>query len=69
MRIQQRALHEQLRVEGGATREKIAALMRPLDAAQVNEHPEPEGWSVARAARTSSSPTSATSSRCSSQGR
>jgi DinB superfamily len=46
MRIQQRELHRQLRDEAIATRERIAALLRPLDPAQVNEHPEPEGWSV-----------------------
>ena len=28
------------------TRERIAALVRPLDAAKLNEHPEPNGWSV-----------------------
>jgi hypothetical protein len=42
----QRDLHQQLRAESAATREHIAALVRPLDAAQLNEHPEPTGWSI-----------------------
>ena len=42
----QRVLHQQLRAELIATREKIAAMVRPLDPSQLNEHPEPEGWSV-----------------------
>ena len=46
MRIVQRELHQQLRAESIATREKIAALLRPLDPSQLNEHPEPKGWSV-----------------------
>ena len=46
MRIPQRQLHEQLRAEAVATRERIATLLRPLDAAQLNEHPEPNGWSI-----------------------
>jgi hypothetical protein len=46
MRIQQRVLHQQLRAEAIESRERIAALVRPLDPAQVNEHPEPKGWSV-----------------------
>jgi len=46
MRIQQRQLHQQLRAEAIATRERIAALTRPLDPAQGNEHPEPKGWSI-----------------------
>jgi len=46
MRILQRDLHQQLRAEAIATRERIAALVRPLDPSKLNEHPEPEGWSV-----------------------
>ena len=46
MRIKQRLLHQQLRTEAIATRERIAATLRGLDPSQVNEHPEPEGWSV-----------------------
>lgn len=46
MRLPQRDLHQQLRTEAIATRERIAALVRPLDAAKINEHPEPTGWSV-----------------------
>jgi soluble lytic murein transglycosylase-like protein len=42
----QRDLHEQLRAEAIATRGRIAAAVRPLDAAKINEHPEPKGWSV-----------------------
>lgn len=46
MRIPQRDLHQQLRGESIATRQRIAALIRPLDPSQINEHPEPKGWSV-----------------------
>lgn len=46
MRLIQRDLHQQLRAEAIATRERIAAMVRPLDPAQLNEHPEPTGWSV-----------------------
>jgi hypothetical protein len=42
----QRDLHEQLRAESAETRERIAAIVRPLDAAKLNEHPEPKGWSI-----------------------
>ena len=46
MKIPQRELHATLRAEAIDTRERIAALLRPLDPAQVNEHPEPNGWSI-----------------------
>ena len=46
MRQLQRDLYQQLRVEATDTRERIAALVRPLDPAKLNEHPEPNGWSV-----------------------
>jgi len=46
MRIPQRELYQQLRAEATATRDRIAALVRPLDSARINEHPEPTGWSV-----------------------
>ena len=46
MRLPQRDLYQQLRTEAVATREKIAAMVRPLDPAKLNEHPEPNGWSV-----------------------
>jgi DinB family protein len=46
MRIQQKQLHQQLRTEALATRDKIAELVRPLDNAKLHEHPEPTGWSV-----------------------
>jgi hypothetical protein len=42
----QRDLYNQLRAEAIETRERIAALVRPLDLAKLNEHPEPNGWSV-----------------------
>ena len=48
MQIPQGDLHQQLRSEAIATREKISALLKPLDDAKLNEHPEPEGWSVAQ---------------------
>ena len=46
MRLPQRDLHHQLRAEAITTRERIAAVVRPLDPSKVNEHPEPKGWSV-----------------------
>ena len=46
MRILQKDLHQQLRAEAIATRERIAAITRPLDPARLAEHPEPAGWSV-----------------------
>ena len=46
MRLPQQDLHQQLRAESIATRERLAGMLRRLDPAQVNEHPEPEGWSV-----------------------
>jgi hypothetical protein len=46
MRLPQRDLHEQLRAESIETRQRIAGLIRPLDPAQLHEHPEPAGWSV-----------------------
>ena len=46
MQLAQRDLHQQLRAESVATRERIAAMVRPLDAARLVEHPEPTGWSV-----------------------
>jgi hypothetical protein len=48
MQIPQRDLHQQLRTEAIATREKIAALVKPFDESRLNEHPEPERWSVAQ---------------------
>jgi len=42
----QRDLHQQLRAESIAARDRIAALVRPLDGAQLTEHPEPKGWSI-----------------------
>ena len=46
MTMLQRDLHQQLRAESTAARDHIAALTRPLNAAQLNEHPEPKGWSI-----------------------
>jgi hypothetical protein len=48
MHLPQRDLHRQLHDEGVATVERIAALTRPLDLGSLNEHPEPNGWSVAQ---------------------
>ena len=42
----QRDLHQQLRAESAETRERLATLLRPLDAAKLNEQPEPKGWSI-----------------------
>ena len=47
MQIIQRDLHAQLRAEAIELRERLAGLLRPLDVAQLNAHPEPKGWSVA----------------------
>lgn len=47
MHMRQRDLHAQLRAEAVQARDSIAGLVRPLNAAQLNEHPEPKGWSVA----------------------
>lgn len=46
MKVVQRDLYQQLRAEAIATRERIAAMTRPLDPAKLAEHPEPTGWSV-----------------------
>jgi DinB family protein len=48
MRTIQRDLYKQLREESIASRERIASMVRPIDAARLNEHPEPNGWSVAQ---------------------
>lgn len=47
MQMIQRDLHAQLRAEAVELRERLARVLRPLNAAQLNEHPEPKGWSVA----------------------
>jgi hypothetical protein len=46
MRILQRDLYQQLRAEANLTREKLAAMLRPINPAELNEHPERDGWSV-----------------------
>lgn len=46
MQMIQRDLHDQLRKEAIASRERIAAMVRTLDPAKLNQHPEPNGWSV-----------------------
>jgi hypothetical protein len=46
MRMVQRDLHRDLRAEAAATREKLAALLRPIDPSELNEHPERDGWSI-----------------------
>lgn len=43
----QRDLHQELRRDALSTRDRIAGLIRRLDGAQLNEHPEPKGWSIA----------------------
>lgn len=48
MRMVQRELHQQLRDEVIASRERVAEIIKPLNEAQLNEHPEPEGWSIAQ---------------------
>lgn len=48
MELVQRDLHQQLRTEAVETRERIMSLVRPLDPAQLNERPEPKGWTVAQ---------------------
>jgi len=46
MQMIQRDLYQQLREEAIASRERIATMVRPLNPAKLNEHPEPNGWSV-----------------------
>ncbi len=48
MRNLQRELHQQLRAEALAARERIERIVKPLDEAKLNEHPEPKGWSIAQ---------------------
>lgn len=44
--ITQRELYETLRRDLIIHRDRIAAAVRPLNGAQLNEHPEPKGWSI-----------------------
>lgn len=46
MQITQKELHSQLRAEAASASKKLAALLKPLDSAKLNEHPEPERWSI-----------------------
>ena len=46
MQITQRDLHAQLREQSIATSDQLTTILRPLNSAQVNEHPEPKGWSI-----------------------
>jgi hypothetical protein len=46
MQLAQRDLHQQLRTESITTRERLAPMLRRLDASEINQHPEPNGWSV-----------------------
>ena len=46
MQLPQRDLHQQLRAEATATRARLTDILRPLDLSKLNEHPEPEGWSI-----------------------
>jgi hypothetical protein len=39
-------LHQELRRELTETRDRIATLVRRFDFARLNEHPEPNGWSI-----------------------
>jgi hypothetical protein len=48
MLLEQRDLHHQLRRESIATRDRIGTLLERVDLAKLNEHPEPNGWSVAQ---------------------
>lgn len=48
MAILQRDLYQQLRAESVTARERLGDLVRPLGGAQLSEHPEPKGWSVAQ---------------------
>ena len=48
MRMIQKELHKQLRTEAIASRERIAQILKPLNEAQLNEHPEAAGWSIAQ---------------------
>jgi hypothetical protein len=48
MQQPQRDLQKQLTAESTATRDRLAPMLRRLDASKINEHPEPEGWSVAQ---------------------
>jgi hypothetical protein len=47
MRLRQEDLHQQLRAESIATRERLSSLLKPLVLSKLNEHPEVAGWSVA----------------------
>jgi len=48
MRQIQQELYQQLRAELVASRERIMDMVRPIDGSRLNEHPEPNGWSVAQ---------------------
>ena len=48
MAILQRDLYQQLRAESVVAHERLGDLVRRLDGAQLSEHPEPKGWSVAQ---------------------
>lgn len=47
MSVTQRELHERLRSEHPAIRQRIADLVRPIDAARLAQRTEPGGWSAA----------------------
>jgi hypothetical protein len=47
VQITQRDLHAQLREQSEATRDQLTTILRPLNSAQLNEHPEPRSWSIA----------------------
>ena len=48
MSMTQHELHRGLESQVEQTRHRIAELVRPVDLARLNEHPEPQGWSVAQ---------------------
>ena len=48
MHLEQRDLHQQLRRESITSRDRIAKLLKSVDPSRLNEHPEPNGWSLAQ---------------------
>ena len=47
MSVTQRELHQRLHTEHVAIRQRIADLVRPIDAARLAQRTEPNGWSAA----------------------
>jgi hypothetical protein len=44
--LTQKDLHQQVKTDSLATRERIQSIVYGLDSGKLNEHPEPTGWSV-----------------------